>query len=245
MNQGYIIVVGLLILSVVSGMLGLGVAFAAVPFLGLFMEDLVHQVQPLSLLLNGLTGLFSTFGFARSGFVDWRKGTLLAVITTVVAPAGAIAAQQTKQIYIWYVYFAAVVYLAYRMFAPAQRAIEHPKYGWALVLAIPISALSGFLGVGPGFLLLPTLILLGFEAKDAAGMNVLAITPPSFSALIPHLRTAQFNVSLTLILLLVGAAGSYFGARMTSRYLPGARIKQIFGILLVVTTIYKIWTLLR
>jgi len=100
MSQNSVIIVGLLILSLVSGMLGLGVAFAAVPFLGLFMHDLVHQVQPLSLLLNGLTGLFSTFGFACSGFVEWRKGGLLAGIATVVAPAGALAAQHTKQIYI-------------------------------------------------------------------------------------------------------------------------------------------------
>jgi len=55
-----LIVLGLLVLSVVSGMLGLGVALAAVPFLALFMPDLVHQVQPLSLLLNGLTALFAT-----------------------------------------------------------------------------------------------------------------------------------------------------------------------------------------
>lgn len=243
MNQDHIIVVGLLILSIVSGMLGLGVAFAAVPFLGLFMDDLVHQVQPLSLLLNGLTALFSTFGFARSGFVDWRKGALLAGITSVVAPVGALAAQHTRQLYIWYVYFLAVIYLTYRMFKPARQAVEKPTYGWALALSIPISALSGFLGVGPGFLLLPTLILLGFEAKHAAGMNALAVTPPSFSALIPHLPKAHFHWHLTLVLLFVGAAGSYFGARLTSRLLPGARIKQIFGILLVVTTIYKIWTL--
>ena len=39
-------VAGLLVLSVVSGMLGLGVAFAAVPFLALFMTSLVNQVQP-------------------------------------------------------------------------------------------------------------------------------------------------------------------------------------------------------
>jgi hypothetical protein len=40
--------VGLGILAVVSGMLGLGVAFAAVPFLSLFLPDLVNQVQPLT-----------------------------------------------------------------------------------------------------------------------------------------------------------------------------------------------------
>lgn len=41
---------GLFVLALISGMLGLGVAFAAVPFLGFFFEDLVHQVQPISLL---------------------------------------------------------------------------------------------------------------------------------------------------------------------------------------------------
>ena len=40
---------GLFVLALISGMLGLGVAFAAVSFLGFFFEDLVHQVQPISL----------------------------------------------------------------------------------------------------------------------------------------------------------------------------------------------------
>lgn len=54
MTQNLMIIFGLFILAIVSGMLGLGVAFAAVPFLSLFMPDLIHQVQPLTLMLNGL-----------------------------------------------------------------------------------------------------------------------------------------------------------------------------------------------
>lgn len=49
-NLSWVIVGGLCLLALLSGMLGLGVAFAAAPFLSLFMPDLVHQVQPLSLL---------------------------------------------------------------------------------------------------------------------------------------------------------------------------------------------------
>ena len=52
-----VIVLGILVLSYLSGMLGLGVAFAAVPFLSFFLSDLVNEVQPLSLLLNGATAL--------------------------------------------------------------------------------------------------------------------------------------------------------------------------------------------
>ncbi len=172
-------------------MLGLGVAFSAIPFLGLFMNDLVHQVHPLSLVLNGVTALLSALGFAKSGFVDWRKAINLSIITTV-----------------------------------------------------SISILSGFLGVGPGFLLMPTLIILGFEPKKAAGINAFAVCPPSFSALIPHLSTAHWNLNLTIGLVFVGAIFSFFGARTTSLFVLSVRVKQIFAILILIVTAYKLITIL-
>lgn len=124
MNETVIIAVGLAVLSIASGMLGLGVAFAAVPFLGFFMTDLVHEVQPLSLFLNGITALFSLFGFARSGLVMWKPAILLAVVTTLTAPFGAWLAQHiqthlcpdrevlgdahwAKSARLWYPFFAA------------------------------------------------------------------------------------------------------------------------------------------
>lgn len=235
---------GLFILAMASGMLGLGVAFAAVPFLGLFLPDLVHQVQPLSLILNGITGLFATLGFARSGYVEWRRAIILAVVTTVSAPIGAWLAQVTPQVAIWFLYLGSVLYLSYRLFRPVKERPGKEGFSTALILAVPISILSGLLGVGPGFLLMPTLILVGFEAKKAAGMNALAITPPSFSALLPHIDTARLDMDLMIPLIVVGALGSFLGARITSLYVPGDRIRQIFGILIVVMTAYKIFTLI-
>lgn len=194
MSDVWIIAAGLAALSIASGMLGLGVAFAAVPFLGFFLHDLVHEVQPLSLLLNGITALFSLLGFARSGLVAWKPAILLAIVTTVTAPVGAWFAQHVGARWLWSFYFAAVVFLAWRMFLPdasdATRTRE-PNLTLALVLAAPISVVAGMLGVGPGFLLLPTLILVGFEPKHAAAVNGLAVTPPSFSALVPHVATAN------------------------------------------------------
>ena len=52
-------------------------------------------------------------------------------------------------------------------------------------------------------------------------MNALAVTPPSFSALIPHFATARVDLRLAALLLIVGAAGSFLGARITSLYVPG------------------------
>lgn len=247
MNDTAVMAIGLAVLSVASGMLGLGVAFAAVPFLGLFMADLVHEVQPLSLFLNGITALFSLFGFQRSKLVAWRPAILLAVVTTITAPLGAWLAQHLDARWLWAFYFAAVAFLAWRMFLPEKpgetTAVE-PNLKLALILAAPISIAAGMLGVGPGFLLLPTLILLRFEPKHAAAINALAVTPPSFSALIPHIATAKVDLVLGAVLVVVGAVGSFLGARITSLYVPGKRLKQGFGVLIVVMTAYKLYQIL-
>jgi uncharacterized membrane protein YfcA len=233
---------GLFGLSVVSGMLGLGVAFAAVPFLSFFMPNLVHQVQPLSLLLNGVTALFAVFGFAQGGFMDWRRAILLSVVTTLAAPVGAWVVGFVPEIYVWYIYFASVAFLAYRLFRPVQpREAGMENFTLALILAVPISVLSGFLGVGPGFLLLPTLILVGFDPKKAAAINAFAVTPPSFSSLLPHLATAQWDMQIAVPLLVAGAIGSFLGAKASALWMPSVRLKQLFGVLIVVMTAYRIW----
>ena len=245
MNTMIIMAGGLGILAIISGMLGLGVAFAAVPFLSLFLPDLVNQVQPLTLILNGLTGLFATIGFAKSGYVDWKKAMILAVVTTLAAPIGAYLTRFINPTFILYTYLAVVIYLAYSLFKPVKaKADTAERFNLVLVWAVPISILAGFLGIGPGFLLMPTLILLGFEPKRAAGINAFAITPPSFSALIPHLEHAVFDFNLTVILIVIGSIGAFAGARITSLYVPSGRLKQMFGILIVIMTAYKIYTIL-
>ncbi len=240
-----IMTAGLFGLAFISGMLGLGVAFAAVPFLSFFLPDLVNQVQPLTLLLNGLTALFATFGFARSGYVEWKKAIPLAVVTTAAAPVGAFLTRFIPVMVIWVAYLLSVSYLAYRLFKPVKgEEGRKENFKLALILAVPISVLAGFLGIGPGFLLMPTLILLGFEPKKAAGINAFAVTPPSFSALIPHLSTAKWDPVLTASLIGAGVVGAFLGARFTGLYVPSNRLKQLFGLLIVVMTAYKIYTLL-
>jgi uncharacterized membrane protein YfcA len=141
---------------------------------------------------------------------------------------------------IWVIYLLAVTYLAYRLFRPVKERPGNENFRLALILAAPISILSGLLGVGPGFLLMPTLIIVGFESKHAAAINAFAVFPPSFSALIPHLSSAVWDPSLTIALVIAGAIGSFAGARITSRWVPGSRVKQAFGVLIVVATAYKL-----
>ncbi|MEM3254535.1 MAG: sulfite exporter TauE/SafE family protein [Fervidicoccaceae archaeon] len=134
----------------------------------------------MALLLNGFTALFSAVGFSKSGFVDWRKAAPLAIVTTLSEPIGSILVLKVPQLYVWFIYFASVLYLAYRLFKPVKATASKERYKLALILAVPISILAGFLGVGPGFLLMPTLIIAGLEPKKAAGINAVAVCPPLF-----------------------------------------------------------------
>ncbi|MFO7664139.1 MAG: sulfite exporter TauE/SafE family protein, partial [Chloroflexota bacterium] len=90
----------------------------------------------------------------------------------------------------------------------------------------------------------PALILVGFEAKHAAGMTALAVTLPSFSALIPHLSTAIWDPTLTITLVVAGSIASFLGARVTSLYVPPLRLKQLFGVVIVLMTAYRVITII-
>ena len=238
------IVAGLFVLAVASGMVGLGVAFAAVPFLSLFLPDMVNQVQPLTLLLNGVTALFASVGFARSGYAGVRQSAVLAPVLLVLMPAGAWLAHFAPETAILAVYFAAVLFVVISLFRPVRpRPAQQERVRAAAVYAAPIAALAGFLGIGPGFLLVPALILLGFEPKRAAGVNALAAVPASFAALLPHLGTAVWDPPLTLALVAAGVAGAFAGARVSSALLPGKALRWLFGAMIVAVSAYKLYTL--
>lgn len=180
-------------LSFLSGMMGLGVAFVAVPVLGLFGYDLKDVIQPWTLLLNGLTAISGAIAFWRAGMVDRRGALVLVIITTIGAPLGVWLLQFASTDFIWWLYVVVLVFLAIRMAMPKGASTEDVKAitdearAKASAAAAPISVFAGFLGVGPGFLLMPTLVLVGYSARLAAATNSVAVTLPSFSAFASHL----------------------------------------------------------
>jgi hypothetical protein len=105
-------------LSFVSGMLGLGVAFVAIPVLGLVGYDLKDVIQPWALLLNGLTAISVAVAFWRAGMVDRRGALVLIVITTIFAPIGVwvLTAGRVKSVVLSRIFALALAVLA------AQRA---------------------------------------------------------------------------------------------------------------------------
>ena len=97
-----------------------------------------------------------------------------------------------------------------------------------------LAILSGTLGLGVAFAAVPFLSLFLHDLVHQAQPHTL----------IPLLGTAVWDPALTLTLILVGAGGGILGARITSLWVPAVRLKQMFGVLIVLLTAYKIYTLI-
>jgi hypothetical protein len=236
-------------LSFLSGMLGLGVAFIAIPVLGLFGYDLKDVIQPWALLLNGLTAIGGAIAFWRAGMVDKRGALILVAITTIGAPLGVWLLQFASVDLVWWLYVGVLVFLAVRMAMPKRASTEvvaeitDASRAKAAGAAVPISVFAGFLGVGPGFLLMPTLALVGYSARLAAATNSVAVTLPSFSAFASHLPTATFDWPTVIVTSIASVIGAWLGAKFTAGRVRSAVLSRIFAIALVALAAQRAWIL--
>jgi uncharacterized protein len=226
--------------SVLSGMLGVGVAFAAVPILGIAGMDFANNIQPLALFLNGVTALFSALSFAGAGFVDWRRGYRLAIVATICAPLGAMAVEWVPESDLWGVYFLAVLVVVYLLLVDRAKTKPVLSFDGILLIAAPVSALSGLLGVGPGFLLVPIMIFFGFSSRSAAALNAVAVVPSSFVALIPHLKHASINVGIAFPIVLACAGGALLGGYLSSTRISELVLRRLFVVVILALSTYQV-----
>ncbi len=247
----YAVITGLLfVLSFLAGMMGLGVAFIATPVLGLFGYELKHIIMPWSLWLNGLTAISGAIAFARQGMVDWRTAVPLLLITTIVAPAGVWLLQFVPTNIVWWLYVGVLLFLAYRMaFPPKMDDSQAPvitdgvRVKGGLFSAV-IGVFAGFLGVGPGFLLMPTLVMLGYTARLAAATNSVIVTLPSFSAFATHLGEAQFDWLMLALTSVSAVIGAWLGARFMVKRVKSLTLSRVFAAALALLALQRVLVLL-
>jgi uncharacterized membrane protein YfcA len=246
-----VIPVLLFTLSFLAGMMGLGVAFIATPVLGLFGFELKHVIMPWSLWLNGLTAISGAIAFARAKMVDWRTAIPLLIVTTIFAPLGVWLLQFASTNFVWWIYVVVLLFLAYRMAFPPKMddskapAITDRTRVKGGLLSAAISVFAGFLGVGPGFLLMPTLVLLGYTARLAAATNSVIVTLPSFSAFITHLPDAQFDWWMLILTSITAVIGAWLGARFMSKRVKSLTLSRIFALALVLLALQRVYLLLK
>ncbi len=172
------------------------------------------------------------------------------VITTIGAPLGVWLLSFASTTLVWWLYVGVLVFLAVRMLLPKRKASEDlatitdKARLEAGAAAVPISVFAGFLGVGPGFLLMPTLTLVGYSARLAAATNSVAVILPSFSAFAGHLGTATFDWLTVIVTSIAAVIGAWLGARFTAGRVKSATLSRIFAVALIILALQRAWILL-
>ncbi|MEQ1516130.1 MAG: sulfite exporter TauE/SafE family protein [Usitatibacteraceae bacterium] len=243
--EQYFVPGALFLASALSGLLGVGVAFLAIPILSFGDQDLVGSIQPLALFLNGVTALFAAFAFATNGLVDWKRALRLAGWMTLAAPLGAVTARQITPSLLWLLFFAAATLVIWLLFKP-RRADAPIKAEYILPMSLPVAFLCGVLGVGPGFVMVPLLVGAGFSAKAASGITSVAVVPFSFAALGMHMFAgARIDAALAVNLGSLSAAGALAGGYLASRVAKDRPLRIIFAATIIGLCGYKGLSLTR
>jgi hypothetical protein len=92
-----------------------------------------------------------------------------------------------------------------------------------------VGILTGILGVGGGFLIVPALVMLvGLPMQVAVGTSLIVIVMNSAAGLLGHLGGESINFLLIMVFTLAGLAGTFTGARLSKR-LPAQKLQRAFA----------------
>ncbi len=100
-----------------------------------------------------------------------------------------------------------------------------------------IGVAASFTGLGGGFLMVPLLLFLGFQAQKAVGTSFLAILVISLSALVAHNKLANVDWRVGALLGVGGILGAQLGARLVEQVSTDS-FRKIFAAVLVALATY-------
>jgi len=182
------------LVGVALGLLGGGGSILMVPLLAYVAGmDAKHAIAT-SLLVVGIASVVGVIAHARAGRVRWRTAVLFGVAGMAGAYAGGRLAHFIPGTVLMIGFAAVMVAAAIAMLRGRKDTHAAPERGqlpWLTMIAltgVAVGALSGLVGAGGGFLLVPALALLGgLEMPAAVGTSLVVIAMQSFARLAGHL----------------------------------------------------------
>ena len=173
----------------------------------------------------------ASIGHARAGRVQWRTGLLFGSAGVVGAYAGGLVSHLVPGTVLLIAFAVVMVAAGLAMLrgrreCTADQRISIPK---ALGQGAAVGLLTGLLGAGGGFLVVPALALLGGLAMPAAvGTSLVVIAMNSAAGLAGHLSGASMDWRLAGMVTAAAVGGALLGTRLTSRVNPDG-LRAAFG----------------
>ena len=238
-----------LAIGLAVGMLGGGGSVLAVPVLVYILERDVETATTISLVVVSAAAVAGGYGHALNGRVCWRH---TAAFTAAALPGviggtalGNVVGGTTLVAGFALVMLAAAA-ATWRKASTDASEDEAPghtcpalRLGRDVAAGLLVGLITGFFGVGGGFIIVPTLaVALAFSMRAAIGTSLAIITTTSILGVIVHLSAGRkLELDLALILGAACVVGALLGARLSSR-VPQATLGHAFAGLVVAVAVY-------
>ncbi|NEA29982.1 sulfite exporter TauE/SafE family protein [Actinomadura bangladeshensis] len=221
-----------LAVGVSLGLLGGGGSILTVPVLVYVAGVETKQAIAMSLFVVGATSLAGVLPHARARRVRWRTGLLFGGAGMAGAYAGGrLAAYIPGGVLLAaFAVMMAVTAVAMLRGRPATEGghAERPIFR-ILGEGVTVGLVTGLVGAGGGFLVVPALVLLGGLSMPAAvGTSLLVIAMKSFAGLAGYLSSVHIDWPLTLAVAGAAVVGGLAGSRLAGRVDP-QRLRRAFG----------------
>ena len=110
---------------------------------------------------------------------------------------------------------------------------------WKVLLGgAAVGLLTGILGVGGGFLIVPALVMLvGMSMHQAVGTSLVVITMNSISGFMGHINGMKLDLPLILVFIAAGLVGTFAGSRL-GRRLDATLLRKAFALFVIVLAVF-------
>ncbi|PWK18516.1 sulfite exporter TauE/SafE family protein [Xanthomarina spongicola] len=251
---------GALVIGVVLGLIGGGGSILTVPVLVYLFYINPVTATAYSLFIVGFSSLIGALQNIKKGLVDFRTAlvfaspALLAVYATRKYLVPAIPQELfsvgdflvTKNIAIM-MFFAIIMLLA--SFSMILKKNENDnedrelKYNYPLIIleGIFVGVLTGIVGAGGGFLIIPALVLLAkLPMKKAVATSLLIIAIKSLIGFIGDVENLEIDWLFLFRFTVISVIGIYIGTYF-SNFIEGKKLKKGFGWFVLIMGIYIIY----
>lgn len=246
-------------IGLLLGMIGGGGSILTMPVLVYLFGISPLLATSYSLFIVGAVSLFGAIGHYRKGLVNIQVGMLFgisSVITVILTkhflvpllPEVLITVGDTDihTGVVLMIFFGLLMLAASATMISNRRRPEQAtpaRTGASLMLAgygAVVGVITGLLGAGGGFLLIPALILFaGVPIKNAVGTSLMIISLNSLAGVISDPAIHFLNWWLLIKIMLMAMAGLFTGIYL-SRLIPAERLKNGFGLFVLILGIYVI-----
>ncbi|MDX2404005.1 sulfite exporter TauE/SafE family protein [Streptomyces microflavus] len=219
------------------GSLGAGGSILTVPALVYLLGFSPAEATTASLIIVIVTSLTALLAHARAGAVRWRAGLLFAAAGLGPAAAAGLLSAHIPAAVLTLAFAALTVLAGLRMLrsrTPSDDVTASASVPRATGAGAVLGAVTGFLGVGGGFLAVPALVAaLAVPMSAAVGTSLLVIIANALVALAAR-ATTEVSLDWALIMPFIATAvlGAWDGKRLAVKVRP-ATLQRVFGTLLL------------